>query len=170
MEQSKMTNTRYGLKVFAGLESARGAKQARVLVAATSQQAAAEALRACGLHTTRRTIGQYWSVTGNRRECELAMSMPGAVFASSGIDEDDFVQLPVIPPEQRQPKVPMDPVQRRQKSDAEKIARGEVRLNSWIPPEAAAALAKITSGSEERGIVRDALTRALISFAAQIPG
>ena len=170
MKESKMTNSRYGLKVFAGLESVRGAKQARVLVAATSQQAAVEALRACGMHTTRRTIGQYWSVTGNKRECELALSAPGTVFASSGIDEDDFERLPVIPPEQRQPKKPMDDVQRRQKSDAEKIERGELRVNSWIPPEAAAALTKITGGSNERGAIREALSRALVSFAAQIPG
>jgi len=100
----------------------------------------------------------------------MALSAPGTVFASHGANQDDYEPLPVIPPEQRQPKMPMDDVQRRQKSDAEKIERGELRVNSWIPPEAAAALAKITGGSNERGAIREALSRALVSFAAQIPG
>lgn len=72
------------------------------------------------------------------------------------------------------PKVPTDPEERKAydrqrvaRSDSAKLARGERRLTSWIPKEAADALDKLTGGSKERGAVQAALVLALTTCAAQ---
>lgn len=62
-------------------------------------------------------------------------------------------------------KEPMKPIERRIKSDAEKIKRGERRLNVWISPETNRALHKLTGGSDDRGALKAAIEQALIDAA-----
>ncbi|WP_186083657.1 hypothetical protein [Burkholderia gladioli] len=50
---------------------------------------------------------------------------------------------------------------RRLRSDADKLARGEVRLHTWINAEAADVLRELTAGSGRRGAVQAALQFAL---------
>ncbi len=52
---------------------------------------------------------------------------------------------------------PETAAQRRARSDAEKIARGEVRVNTWISPDAAKGLNEMTKGNNTRGAVQGAL-------------
>lgn len=68
-----------------------------------------------------------------------------------------------------EPQAPMTPAARRRKSDADKAARGELRLTSWISKEAAYALYKLTGGSDERGVIKAAVEQALIAAAESIP-
>ena len=56
---------------------------------------------------------------------------------------------------------------RRADSDEAKRARGERRLTTWLPKEAAEALDRLTGGSKERGAVQAALVLALTTCAAQ---
>lgn len=59
--------------------------------------------------------------------------------------------------------------QRRANSDAEKVARGEQRINTWIAADAAAALAAITGSDQSRGAIREAIGLALIAYAQTLP-
>lgn len=62
---------------------------------------------------------------------------------------------------------PMEPVERRRKSDAAKVERGELRVTTWISPEAAKALRKITGNSEAKGVIQDAINNALLSYVRE---
>lgn len=67
-------------------------------------------------------------------------------------------------PRKPQNDAPMDTVTRRAKSDAEKRARGEMRITTWISPEAKDALTmlmKLGGGS-----IQEVLCAALIGLAA----
>jgi hypothetical protein len=61
------------------------------------------------------------------------------------------------------------PAQRRARSDADKVARGEQRINTWIDADAAAALAAITGADQSRGAIREALSLALVAYAQTLP-
>jgi ABC-type xylose transport system substrate-binding protein len=163
-------------KVFHGLDFVNG-KQVSVVVAASSQRAAVEALRGVGLNVTVRHVADYWNVTGNKDQCATALAAPGEVFASSSLDSRDYKALPKrpLPPPSRPhpPKIPKDPEgfrqytkARREDSDENKRKRGERRVSTWIPKDAAEALDQLTGGSKERGAVQSALVAAL-KFAAQ---
>ena len=58
-------------------------------MAASSQKQAAEKLNVSVNH-----LRNYFSVTGNPLECEVALSQPGVVFLSSSIDKRDFAPQP----------------------------------------------------------------------------
>lgn len=77
------------LKVYGGndFEVVNGRrKQVRVIVAATSQKAAAEAV---GISLS--ALRSDWSETWNDLELETAMSAPGVVFHTSGTgSEKDY--------------------------------------------------------------------------------
>lgn len=76
------------LKVFSGLTHVRG-QQVKTIVATSSQAKAAQLVGV--------SIGEirdYWAVTGNSHQVETAMSQPGVVFKSSGVDKSDYT--PVI--------------------------------------------------------------------------
>lgn len=75
------------LKVFGGLTIKNG-KQVRTIVATTSQQKAADLVGISLGH-----LRDYWSVTGNPVELELALSKPNAVFISDSTFGKDFVEL-----------------------------------------------------------------------------
>lgn len=163
------------LKVYTGWSMIDG-KQRTVIVAASSQRTAVAALANFGIGISVRHLVTYWTITGNRKQCALALSAPEQAFAASSLDTDDYAPLPRRKLSQgatAAPKVPKDPEGRRAydkekrvDSDESKRARGERRLTAWIPKEAAEALDKITGGSAERGAVREALTDALIAYAA----
>lgn len=163
------------LKVYFGDHVIDG-KRRPVIVAASSQRTAVAALANFGIGISVRHLVTYWATTGNRKQCEIALSAPGQAFAASSIDAADYAPLPRRQPSPgaaAAPKVPKDPEGRRAydkekrvDSDESKRARGERRLTSWIPKEAADALDNITGGSAERGAVREALTDALIAYAA----
>jgi hypothetical protein len=63
---------------------------------------------------------------------------------------------------------PMDTVQRVQRNRAAKLERGEARIDTWINPEAAAALQTLTGGSSEKGAVKTAIEVALINQAKKV--
>jgi DNA-binding TFAR19-related protein (PDSD5 family) len=60
---------------------------------------------------------------------------------------------------------PMSPKERRAKSNADKIARGERLLHTWLIPEAAQALDNITGPEGSRGAIAQAVNEALIAYA-----
>jgi hypothetical protein len=60
---------------------------------------------------------------------------------------------------------PMTDVQRRQKSDADRKARGEYRLNQWISAETKAALDSLVGPNPERGAIAEAVSVALTQLA-----
>jgi hypothetical protein len=164
------------LKVFGGWTLIDG-KQVAAVVAASSQRNAVAALAEYGIGLTVRELVAYWPITGNRKQCEVALAVPGTVYAASSLDTDDYKPLPRRPlpktAAKREPKVPTDPQgrklydkERREVSNATKIERGELRINSWIPADAAAALDQMTGGSRERGAVREALALALKTYVA----
>jgi len=164
------------MKVYSGASMVNG-KQVAVIVAATSQRTAVAALENFGIVISVRHLITYWTVTGNRKACEVALAQPGLAFAATSLDSDDYAPLPQRIPAPRQlgePKVPKDrdgrrtyDREKRGESDTAKRERGERRLTCWIPKEAAEALDKMTNGSAERGAVRDALTLALVAYANQ---
>jgi hypothetical protein len=59
---------------------------------------------------------------------------------------------------------PLTTVERRKRSDAEKIARGEFRLTTWLSSDAHAALRRMTDQDDSRGAVQAAVNTALTSF------
>jgi hypothetical protein len=59
---------------------------------------------------------------------------------------------------------PMSTVERRQKSDAEKVIAGECRLTTWITADANKALTKLKKSG---GSSRDIVSKALINLADQ---
>lgn len=75
------------LKVFGGLMIING-KQVRIIVAATSQKKAAELTGVSLAH-----LRDYWSVTGNAVELDVALSKPNTVFVSDSDFGKDFVEL-----------------------------------------------------------------------------
>lgn len=75
------------LKVFSGLTFACG-KPLRTIVAASSQAKAAQLI---GVPVSE--IRNYWSVTGNAHQIDVALSQPGVVFKSSGVDQDDYAPV-----------------------------------------------------------------------------
>lgn len=75
------------LKVFSGLTFA-GGQQLRTIVATTSQARAAQLV---GVPIS--VIRDYWSVTGNAHQVDTAMSQPGVVFKSSGVDKSDYTPV-----------------------------------------------------------------------------
>lgn len=163
-------------KVFSGSETING-KQVSVIVACTSQRAAAEALHAHGLRTTLKHVSTHWVVTGNTATRAIALAAPGKVFAASTMGGKDFKALPVDArdgaDQAKLPKVPKDPElrkvydkERREGSDEGKRKRGERRLTTWLPKDAVEALDRLTGGSTERGAVQAALVKALITCAA----
>ncbi|MEJ7804433.1 MAG: hypothetical protein WKG03_00715 [Telluria sp.] len=164
-------------KVFRGSDAING-KQVAVVVAASSQRAAVVALQSAGLTVSVRHLASYWSVTGNAKDCAAALSAPGTVFAASSLDKHDYKPVPKRPIPAatfpKVPKIPTDPEERRQYdaarregSDEAKRLRGERRLTTWLPKEAADALDKLTGNNKERGAVQAALVEALLSCAAQ---
>jgi len=164
------------LKVYRGAERING-KQVHVIVAATSQRTAVAALANFGIGISVRHLVTYWSVTSNSKECEIAMLHPGQAFASSSTQDTDFAPLPrrsLPPPAPVLPRVPKDPEARkeydkrnRENSDSSKRARGERRLSTWIPKEAAEALDKLTGGDTTRGAVQAALVQAILFSASR---
>ncbi len=162
------------LKVYNG-SSVVGGKQRTVIVAASSQRSAVAALANFGIGISLRHLATYWTVTGNRKQCEVALSQPGQAFAASSLDTDDYAPLParaLAPPGPKVPKIPTDPeerklydLKRRENSDKAKLERGERRVTTWLPKEAAAALDRITGNSAERGAVQAAIARALLHYA-----
>lgn len=72
------------LKVYGGLTITNG-KQVRTIVATTSQQKVAELT---GLPV--KYIRDYWSITGNNLELEIALASPNTVFKSEGLYDRDF--------------------------------------------------------------------------------
>lgn len=165
------------LKVYDGVESVNG-KEARVIVAATSQRTAVAALAQFGIGISVRRLMTYWTISSDQRASEIALSQPGQAFGQR--PDNAFYPLPrrAVPQSSAPaaPKVPKDPDGRRQydkekreDSDATKRARGERRLTSWLPKEAADALDQMTGGSAERGAVREALTAALLAYTAKQP-
>lgn len=169
--------TKAALKVFSGSGFILGI-QVRGLVAAASQKAAIEALQAVGMSIGPNAFRSFWTVTGNDADCETALASPGDVFVTSSTSARDYRRVKpkataATPP--KVPKVPKDPEERkkydadrRAESDKDKKARGERRLTTWLPREAAEALDKLTGGSTERGAVQAALVRALTASAAQM--
>lgn len=164
-------------KVFKGATFNNG-KQVAVVVAASSQRNAVAALHEYGLNVTIRELATYWSVTGNKIDCETALAQPGQVFIASTLEAQDYKPLPhcplVKPSTPPEPKIPKDPEgkklydkSRRIASNTSKRQRGEVHVNAWLPPEAVEALNKLTSGSRERGAIKAALVLALTTCAAQ---
>jgi hypothetical protein len=59
---------------------------------------------------------------------------------------------------------PMTSAERRRRSDAAKIARGEYRLTTWISPEAYEAMLVLTGGDMSRGAVQAILNEALLNY------
>lgn len=163
------------LKVFSGAALVNG-KQVHVILAASSQRGAVAALHGVGLDVSVRHLTTYWRVTGNEQDRAIALASPGKVLAASSLQSSDFKPLPPRPLAKvpQPPKVPTDPearkrydVARRADSDEAKRARGERRLTTWLPKEAAEALDRLTGGSKERGAVQAALVLALTTCAAQ---
>jgi hypothetical protein len=74
-------------KVYGGL-SLKGGKWVRTIVAATSIKAAALAL-----NSTVSTVKEYWSVTGNKIECEVALKKPMTVFCATSDFGTDFSEM-----------------------------------------------------------------------------
>lgn len=166
--------TKAALKVFSGSGFILG-KQVRGLVAATSQKAAIEALQAAGMSIGPNAFRSFWTATGNEADCETALASPGDVFVTSSTSARDYRPVKPKATAATLPKVPKDPeerkkydAKRRAESDEDKRARGERRLTTWLPKEAAEALDKLTGGSTERGAVQAALVRALTTSAAQM--
>lgn len=62
---------------------------------------------------------------------------------------------------------PMTDAQRRARSRAEKIKRGEMRVDTFLSPEASQALQQITGGSAEKGAVKAALEAALLAYVQE---
>lgn len=60
---------------------------------------------------------------------------------------------------------PMTPAERRKRSNADKIARGERLLHTWLVPEAAQALDSVTGPDGSRGAIAQAVNEALIAYA-----
>ncbi|WP_109479114.1 hypothetical protein [Paraburkholderia sp. C35] len=60
---------------------------------------------------------------------------------------------------------PMTPKERRAKSNADKVARGERHLNMWLSPEAAQSLDLATGPEASRGAIAQAVNEALIAYA-----
>lgn len=75
------------LKVFGGLTIKNG-KQVRTIVATTSQQKAADLVGISLGH-----LRDYWSVTGNPTELDVALSKPNTVFVSDSSFGKDFVEI-----------------------------------------------------------------------------
>ena len=151
-------------------------KQTDVMLAASSQRKAFAALQSVGLDISIRTIAQFWGFSDDETECAIALASPGEVFVSP-MDAGNWKVLPkrelAKPP--KEPKIPTDPEgikrynkTRREASEAGKRARGEVRVNSWLPPDAVAALRLLTGGDESRGAVQKALVLALTSCPAVV--
>ena len=169
---------RFGeMKVFDGREVIDG-KEVRVIIAATSRNAAVAALEKFGLSVSVRRLITYWEQSRERVICEIAMSEPGQAFAQR--DDNAFYPLPLRPlmrsAEAPAPRVPKDPEgrriydkERREESDASKRARGERRVSTWIPKEAAEALDKLTGGSTTKGAVQAALIQAILTAANAQP-
>lgn len=63
---------------------------------------------------------------------------------------------------------PMTDKERRRKSNAEKLRRGEHHLTMWLGPDAAAALRRMTGDNPARGAIKDAVETAIIKTAARI--
>lgn len=169
---------RFGeMKVFDGTETIDGA-EVRVIIAATSRNAAVAALEKFGLSVSVRRLVTYWTQSTDRRICDIALSEPGQAFGQR--QDNAFFPLPqrplVRPAGAPVPRVPKDPEgrkaydkEKREDSDANKRARGERRVSTWIPKEAAAALDKLTGGSKSKGAVQEALVLALIATADRQP-
>lgn len=60
---------------------------------------------------------------------------------------------------------PMTPAERRAKSNADKVARGERLLHTWLRADAAQALDGITGPNASRGAISEAVNEALIAFS-----
>ena len=73
------------LKVWGGLVHMGRRGQLRTVVAATSQAKAAEAL-----HCSVSELRGWWSVSGNKDDCEAALSKPGQVFMATSSMGRDF--------------------------------------------------------------------------------
>jgi hypothetical protein len=166
---------RFGtMKAFEGTETIDG-KEVRVIIAATSRNAASVALEKFGLAVSVRRLMTYWKQDPERIICEIAMSEPGQAFAQRA--DRAFYPLPVRPlvrPEGApEPRVPKDPEgrkaydkEKREDSDTNKRARGERRVSTWIPKEAADALDRLTGGSKSKGAVQAALVQAILAASA----
>ncbi|MDF0506843.1 hypothetical protein POK33_39510 [Burkholderia cenocepacia] len=62
----------------------------------------------------------------------------------------------------------LSPMERRLRSDAAKLARGEHRLTTWVSAEAQEAMNTITGGDTSRGAVQGAVNSALIYYADRL--
>lgn len=163
------------LKVFKSWIVVSDTERADLILAASSQRKAFDALQSVGLDISIRTIAQFWGFTDDENECAIALASPGEVFISpfeagkyERMPKRELVKLP------KAPKIPTDPEERKRydaarrgNSDDAKRLRGERRLTTWLPKEAAEALDKLTGGSTERGAVQAALVLALTTCAAQ---
>lgn len=72
------------LKVFGGLTMVKG-KQVRTIVATTSQQKAADLVGVSVGY-----IRDYWAITANAIELEVALASPDTVFKSEGTMDKNF--------------------------------------------------------------------------------
>jgi hypothetical protein len=73
-------------------------RQARVLVATTSQAKAIEAINRCGLHLGASEIRNYGGTTSNPNDIAVAMAEPGTVFYSalnSRASDRDWHRAPI---------------------------------------------------------------------------
>lgn len=73
------------LKVYGGLVFSNLGSQVRVIIATTSQIKAAQA--AC---ISVNQLRNYWSITGNKTELEIALAHPGQMFMASSSMGKDF--------------------------------------------------------------------------------
>jgi hypothetical protein len=65
---------------------------------------------------------------------------------------------------------PLDPNERRMRSDEAKKQMGERKLSNWISKDANDALQVLTGGEESRGVIKAAIETALINEAARQTG
>jgi hypothetical protein len=62
---------------------------------------------------------------------------------------------------------PMGTIERNQRSRAGKLKRGEIRVDTWLSPEASQALRQLTGGLTEKGVVKSIIEEALKDYAEQ---
>ncbi|KVN83414.1 hypothetical protein WJ68_15985 [Burkholderia ubonensis] len=61
----------------------------------------------------------------------------------------------------------MTAAERRKRSNADKVARGERHLNMWLSPDAAKALDHITGPDATRGAISEAVNEAIMAAAGR---
>ena len=64
-------------------------------------------------------------------------------------------------------KAAMSATQRRQKNDAERLQRGEIRVTAWLTPQAAEALHALMGENGSRATKHDAINEALTGYVQQ---